>query len=90
VTGLVAPQLLPGLALWLAMLLPLFTLTRDWCSTDWWGLSWALAARIPGTAIGVWLVSVLLFHPRQTQQRPVDRQPRSQAVDTAAATRLTC
>jgi uncharacterized protein len=59
VTGLVAPQLLPGLALWLAMLLPLFTLTRDWRSTDWWGLSWALAARIPGTAIGVWLVSVL-------------------------------
>lgn len=34
VTGLVAPQLLPGIALWLAMLLPLFTLTRDWRSTD--------------------------------------------------------
>ena len=43
VTGLVAPQLLPGLALWLAMLLPLFTLTRDWRSADWRGLCWALA-----------------------------------------------
>ncbi len=59
VTGLVAPQLLPGLALWLAMLLPLLTLTRDWRSADWRGLSWALAARIPGTTIGVWLVSAL-------------------------------
>jgi uncharacterized protein len=56
VTGLVAPQLLPGLALWLAMLLPLFTLTRDWRSADGRGLCWALAARMPGTAIGVWLV----------------------------------
>jgi uncharacterized membrane protein YfcA len=59
VTGLVAPQLLPGLALWLAMLLPLFTLSRDWRSADRQGLCWALAGRIPGTAIGVWLVSVL-------------------------------
>jgi len=59
VTGLVAPRLLPGLALWLAVLLPLFTLTRDWRSADWRGLGWALAARVPGTAIGVWLVSVL-------------------------------
>jgi uncharacterized membrane protein YfcA len=59
VTGLVAPQLLPGLALWLAMLLPLFTLSRDWRSADRHGLCWALAGRIPGTAIGVWLVSVL-------------------------------
>lgn len=59
VTGLVAPELLPGLALWLAMVFPLLTLTRDWRSADWHGLGWSLAARIPGTAAGVWLVSLL-------------------------------
>jgi hypothetical protein len=29
-----------------AMPLPLFTLTRDWRSTDWRGLCWALGAHI--------------------------------------------
>lgn len=56
-TGLVAPELIPGLPLWLAMSLPLLTLTRDWRHVDWRGLSWAVGARVPGTALGVVLVA---------------------------------
>ncbi len=56
--GLTEPELLPGLALWLAMAYPLLTLTRDWRSADARGLAWALAARVPGTAVGVWLVAI--------------------------------
>ena len=57
VTTLLEPQLMPGLLLWLAFLLPVITLVRDHHQIDWRGLSWALPARVPGTAIGVVLVS---------------------------------
>ena len=59
VIGLTEPQLLPGLALWLALVYPMLTLTRDWRHADRPGLAWALGARVPGTAVGVWLVSLL-------------------------------
>jgi uncharacterized membrane protein YfcA len=58
VIGLTEPELLPGLALWLAMVYPLLTLSRDWRSADRRGLAWALGARVPGTVAGVWLVAV--------------------------------
>lgn len=58
VIGLTAPELLPGLALFLAMVYPLLTLSRDWRSADRRGLAWSLGARVPGTLVGVWLVSV--------------------------------
>lgn len=59
VIGLTEPELLPGLALWLAMVYPLLTLTRDWRHADRSGLAWALGARVPGTVAGVWLVWLL-------------------------------
>jgi uncharacterized membrane protein YfcA len=59
VIGLTEPELLPGLALWLALVYPLLTLTRDWRSADARGLAWSLGARVPGTVAGVWLVTVI-------------------------------
>jgi uncharacterized membrane protein YfcA len=58
IIGLTAPELLPGLALWVALFYPMLTLTRDWRHADPRGLTWALVARLPGTAVGVWLVAV--------------------------------
>lgn len=57
VTALLEPQLMPDLLLWLAFLLPIVTLVRDHHQIDWRGLSWALPARVPGTAVGVVFVS---------------------------------
>jgi uncharacterized membrane protein YfcA len=57
VVALVAPQLMPQLLLWLALLMPLVTLVREHHDIDWRGLGWSLPSRIPGTAIGVVLVA---------------------------------
>lgn len=57
-TGLVEPSLLPGLPLWMALVLPMLTLVRDRGHTDWQGLTWALPSRIPGTVLGVLVVAV--------------------------------
>lgn len=59
VTMLLEPSLMPDLLLWLALLLPVVTLVREHHEIDWPGLGWSVAARIPGTAIGVWLLTVL-------------------------------
>src|SRR5690348_6828907 len=56
VTALVDPQLVPELLLWIALAMPVVTLTRDRHAIDWRGLCWAVPARIPGTALGVLLV----------------------------------
>ncbi|HEX6515007.1 MAG TPA: sulfite exporter TauE/SafE family protein [Nocardioidaceae bacterium] len=56
VTALVAPTLVPELLLWVALTMPMVTLTRDRHAIDWRGLAWAVPARIPGTALGVLLV----------------------------------
>lgn len=56
-TAMIAPELMPGLMLWLALLLPMATLARNHAEIDWRGLAWALPARIPGTAVGVVLVA---------------------------------
>ncbi len=58
VTMLLEPRLMPGLLLWLAMLLPLVTLVREHHDIDWRGLAWAGSARVPGTVAGVWLLHV--------------------------------
>ncbi len=59
VTMLLAPQMMPDLLLWLAMLLPLVTLLREHDEIDWPGLRWALTARVPGTVAGVALVTLV-------------------------------
>ncbi|TDE10117.1 sulfite exporter TauE/SafE family protein [Jiangella asiatica] len=59
VIALVAPELMPGGLLWLTLVLPLFTLAREWAEVDWWGLRWALLGRLPATAVGAWVVTVI-------------------------------
>jgi uncharacterized membrane protein YfcA len=56
---LLEPALMPDLLLWLAMLFPLLTLTREHHDIDWRGLSWSVLARIPGTAAGVYLLTII-------------------------------
>jgi uncharacterized protein len=57
VITLAAPQLMPGVLIVLALLLPCFTLVHDHHDIDWHGLSWSLPARVVGTAGGVWVVT---------------------------------
>ena len=59
VTMLLEPALMPELLLWLAMLFPLVTLTREHDDIDWRGLAWSVSARIPGTAVGVFLLTII-------------------------------
>ncbi len=59
VVALLEPALMPGLMLLLAMSLPVVTLWNEREGIDWSGLAWALPVRVPGTAVGVWLVAVL-------------------------------
>ncbi len=56
VTALVEPRLVPALLLWIALAMPVVTLTRDRHAIDWRGLRWAVPARVPGTVLGVLLV----------------------------------
>ncbi len=58
VATLLVPDLMPGLLLALAMVMPLLTLTRERAGIDWRGLAWAVPARLPGTVAGVVLVGV--------------------------------
>ncbi|PZF84495.1 sulfite exporter TauE/SafE family protein [Jiangella anatolica] len=58
VATLLAPELMPGTMLWLSMLLPVFSLAREWAHVDWWGLRWAFLGRVPATVLGAWIVSV--------------------------------
>lgn len=59
VMTLLAPELVPGVMLWLTLLLPLATLAGGRRAIDWRGLAWSLPARVPGTVLGAWLVVVL-------------------------------
>lgn len=58
VVALLEPSLTPTLLLWLAVPLSLFGLVAEWRHVNWWATAWALPARIPGTALGVWLVAL--------------------------------
>ena len=59
VTALLEPSLMPGALLMVAALMPCLTLIRDHDDIDWRGLLWSLPARVPGTLVGVWVVTVL-------------------------------
>jgi uncharacterized membrane protein YfcA len=59
VTALLEPELMPGALLMVAVLMPCITLIHDHHDIDWRGLSWSLPARIPGTLVGVWVVTTL-------------------------------
>jgi uncharacterized membrane protein YfcA len=59
VTALLEPALMPGALLMVALLMPCLTLVRDHHDIDWRGLSWSLPARLPGTLVGVWVVTAL-------------------------------
>ncbi len=58
VTALVAPDLVPELLLWLAMVMATQTAVAEHRGTHWRGLAWALPPRAVGTAVGVWVVAV--------------------------------
>jgi uncharacterized membrane protein YfcA len=57
VITLAAPQLMPGLLISLAFVLPCLTLVHDHHHIDWHGLTWSLPSRVLGTAGGVWVVA---------------------------------
>jgi uncharacterized protein len=57
VITLVEPDLMPGVLISLAFVLPCVTLVHDHDDIDWSGLNWSLPARLVGTAVGVWVVA---------------------------------
>jgi hypothetical protein len=57
VTTLVAPELMPGVLIALAMVLPCLSLVVEHDEIDWRGLAWALPPRVLGTVLGVVVVS---------------------------------
>ena len=57
VVTLLAPELMPVTLLLVAMLMPVVTLLHEHHDIDWRGLLWSVPARVPGTAVGVWLVA---------------------------------
>lgn len=59
VVSLLRPDLMPGVLIVLAVVLPLLTLARERDDVDWRGLAWALPPRVVGTAGGVVVVAVL-------------------------------
>jgi uncharacterized membrane protein YfcA len=59
VCALVDPSLMPGVMLWLAAAYPVLTLLREGRASDWHGLGWAFAGRVPGTVLGVAIVSAV-------------------------------
>ena len=59
VTALLEPALMPGALLMVAVLMPCLTLVFDHHDIDWSGLLWSLPARLPGTLVGVWVVTTL-------------------------------
>jgi uncharacterized membrane protein YfcA len=57
VITLLAPQLMPGVLISLAFVLPIITLVEERRDIDWFGLNWSLPARVLGTGLGVWVVA---------------------------------
>jgi uncharacterized membrane protein YfcA len=57
VITLLEPQLMPGVLISLALVLPCMTLVHDHHDIDWHGLNWSLPARVLGTVAGVWVVA---------------------------------
>jgi uncharacterized membrane protein YfcA len=59
VATMVEPALMPGVMLWLAAAYPVLTIVQEGGASDWRGLGWAFVGRVPGTALGVAVVSVV-------------------------------
>lgn len=59
VVTLVDTDLMPGLMIMLGFLLPVLTFVREWRHTRWAGLGWALGGRLPGTVLGVLVVTAV-------------------------------
>lgn len=59
VVTLLDPALMPGSMLVVSASLPLLILVREIRHADWGGASWALGGRVAGTALGVWVVTVV-------------------------------
>jgi uncharacterized membrane protein YfcA len=57
VITLLEPQLMPGVLISLAFVLPCITLIHDHHDIDWHGLNWSLPSRVMGTVLGVWVVA---------------------------------
>jgi uncharacterized membrane protein YfcA len=57
VITLLEPELMPGVLISLAFVLPCITLIHDHHDIDWHGLNWSLPSRVMGTALGVWVVA---------------------------------
>jgi uncharacterized membrane protein YfcA len=59
VVTLLAPELMPGMLLFMGFFTPAFSLVADHSDIDWRGLAWSLPFRVPGTVVGVALVTVV-------------------------------
>jgi uncharacterized protein len=57
VVTLLEPQLMPELMLWLALMMPVVTLLREYHDIDWHGLLWSQPTRAAGTVLGVLVVA---------------------------------
>jgi uncharacterized membrane protein YfcA len=57
VAALADPELMPGVLLWLAAAYPVLTLLKEGHAIDWPGLGWAFVGRLPGTVLGVLVVT---------------------------------
>lgn len=58
IAGLIDPSMLPGVPLWMALVMPILTLSNEWHAIDWRGLAWAAPARAPGSVAGVAVVAL--------------------------------
>ncbi|MFC4531883.1 TSUP family transporter [Sphaerisporangium dianthi] len=50
------PTVMPGAVQIVNLTLPLFTLAAEWRTIDWRGLAYALLGRLPGSAVGAFVV----------------------------------
>ena len=57
------PGMMPVLPLFFGLLTSGLSLRGEWHAVNWPAIGWSLPARVPGTALGVWLV--VIFTPRQ-------------------------
>lgn len=57
VFALADPTLVPGTILLLTSVMPMLTAWRERHDVDWRGLGFALVGRLPGTAVGVYIVA---------------------------------
>ncbi|MBD8869609.1 sulfite exporter TauE/SafE family protein [Nocardioides sp. MJB4] len=63
VIAVLAPELVPSLPLWFGLFVAGVSFFGEREHVDWPAIGWSLPARVPGTALGVWLVVV--FTPEQ-------------------------